>query len=169
MTPGIKETLKSTKNKFFFGDPCYALREDLYKKWIDWGMDREEKEGTYCNDGILEVDGQKIMAVCATKYGDGCYDGIVVDSGSIALIPWEFVDPKKVKDNGEDLGKIFTVRAGTEAKFMTFIGGKIRCIYIGPRKEYEMVDIETGEVEPSDEEEPDTEWDNVEDAYDWDD
>lgn len=43
MTPGLKETIKSEKNKFFFGDPCYALKDIYYKHWIDWGMDRRRR------------------------------------------------------------------------------------------------------------------------------
>lgn len=167
MTPGLKETIKSEKNKFFFGDPCYALKDIYYKHWIDWGMDREAKDGTYCNDGTLVVDGKNIMSVCATKYGDGLYDGIAVDSGSIALIPWEYVDPKKVKDNGDELGKVFTVRKGTEAKFITFIGGKIRCIYTGTKGGQETIDIETGRGYTPEEPEED-EWETVDDLDSWD-
>lgn len=97
-TSGINETIKCP-NGFYFGDPCYALREDLYQEWINWGEEREKKEGRWCNDGKFVHDGKEIMLVDSTAYGDGCYGGnhasYGVDAGCLAVIPLEFCDEDK--------------------------------------------------------------------------
>lgn len=97
-TSGINETIKCP-NGFYFGDPCYALKEDLYQEWINWGEEREKKEGRYCNDGKFVFDGEEIMLVDSTAYGDGCYGGnhasYGVDAGCLAVIPLEFCDESK--------------------------------------------------------------------------
>lgn len=88
-TSGINETI-NCPNGFYFGDPCYALKEDLYQEWINWGDERENKEGRWCNNGKL---------FDLTASGDGCYDGIHasygVDAGCLAVIPLEFCDESK--------------------------------------------------------------------------
>jgi hypothetical protein len=112
-TTGIYETIQ-VKGGFYIGDPCYALRSDLYEKWCDWGCEREKTEGHYCNDGKFVHDGKDIMICDSTYLGDGWYDGTErdypVDAGCLAIIPLEFCDPSKdfsdygliVKDyNGE--------------------------------------------------------------------
>ena len=94
-TSGIDETIKCP-NGFYFGDPCYALREDLYREWINWGNEREKKEGRWCNDGKFVFEGKEIMVVDSTAYGDGGYPGTRmtygVDAGCLAVIPLEYCD-----------------------------------------------------------------------------
>lgn len=97
-TKGIKETIKCP-NGFYFGDPCYALKDELYDKWLDWGRKNEKKTGHYDNDGKFVFKKQDIMIVDSTAYGDGCYGGIKtsygVDAGCLAVIPLEFCDKLK--------------------------------------------------------------------------
>ena len=71
-TSGICETI-NCPNGFYFGDPCYALREDLYNEWIEWGEEREKKEGRFCNDGKFVHDGKEIMLVDSTANGDALF------------------------------------------------------------------------------------------------
>lgn len=88
----IKETIKSTKNTFYFGDPCYALDDKLYKAWCKGSI----------KEGLIKVNGKPIMIVAGTMYGDGCYNGYGVDSGTLALIPIEYCPKMK-----EALGQVF--------------------------------------------------------------
>lgn len=98
-TKGIDETI-NCPNGFYFGDPCYALKEELYGKWIDWGDENEKKTGKWDNNGKFVHDGKDIMVVDSTAYGDGCYQGMGlhsygVDAGCLAVIPLEFCDETK--------------------------------------------------------------------------
>ncbi len=72
------------RGKYYLGDPCYALSEDVYMNY--WG-----KAG-FSSGKMLTPFG--FFIVCSTAYGDGEYtDGegwkYPVDSGTLALIPWE--------------------------------------------------------------------------------
>ena len=69
--------------KYYIGDPCYALSEDIYDNC--WG------EAKYALGKMSTPLGDFIVA--STAYGDGEYvddDGFKypVDSGTIAVIPW---------------------------------------------------------------------------------
>lgn len=89
----------------YFGDPCYVLSDELYNVWID---------EYNCVDGSIDT-GKGIFVVHGTKYGDGEYYGynypnnysFPVDSGTLAIIPIEMIDPKK-KDRSNELGHIFS-------------------------------------------------------------
>ena len=87
--------MKSIKNKFYFGDPCYVLDETLYDAWCKINIEN--------SNGLIKIDGKEIMEVYDTMYGDGCYDGLGVDSGTLAIIPVEFcteVPENELKKNG---------------------------------------------------------------------
>lgn len=79
--------LHSNLRKFYVGDPCYALNNEHYNIWGD--------KYNY-EDGIHEINGF-YFAVYGTEFGDGSYQGsnninYSVDSGTIALIPFELVN-----------------------------------------------------------------------------
>lgn len=97
-TTGLYERIR-VKGGFYIGDPCYALKDELYSKWINWGSEREKTEGTWCNDGKFSLDGKDIMIVDSTYQGDGFYEGTStdypVDAGCLSVIPLEFCDPTK--------------------------------------------------------------------------
>lgn len=152
-TSGINETI-NCPNGFYFGDPCYALREDLYDEWINWGEEREKKEGRWCNDGKFVHDGKEIMLVDSTAYGDGCYQGTRllpygVDAGCLAVIPLEFCD--ETKDSFADGGWINRDYCGT-VKLMTEDDGSFTLIDEKTRLQLEHV--ETGEEEEEEEDWP---------------
>lgn len=156
-TSGIKETIKCP-NGFYFGDPCYALREDLYDKWIEWGEEREKTEGRFCNDGKFVYKGKEIMVVDSTAYGDGCYGGIRtnygVDAGCLAVIPLEFCDG--TKDSFADGGWINRDYRGT-VKLITGDDGSFMLI---DNKGLQLEYVETGYDEEEEEDEETREfWD----------
>ena len=94
MTTGIKETIYC-EDGFYIGDPCYALDDALYDEWLKWADERKKTEGSWRSEGKFVFDGNDIMISDHTKYGDGFYDGCVVDSGNIAVIPLGYCDSKK--------------------------------------------------------------------------
>ena len=146
-TSGIYETI-NCPNGFYFGDPCYALKEDLYREWINWGEERKKSEGRWCNDGKFVFDGKEIMVVDSTAYGDGCYCGSEmsygVDAGCLAVIPLEFCDPSKNMDGlvmADYVGKV-TLETTEDGEFI--VRGKnqvIETVYTGDE------DIEVEEEE----------------------
>lgn len=143
-TSGINETIKCP-NGFYFGDPCYALKEDLYNEWIAWGDEREKKEGRWCNDGKFVHDGKEIMLVDSTAYGDGCYGGnhasYGVDAGCLAVIPLEFCDEEK--NFRDDMG--WVCEEAHKVKLLTEDDGSFTLIDEKTRLRLEHV--ETGEEE----------------------
>lgn len=108
-TKGIDETI-NCPNGFYFGDPCYALKEELYDEWLNWA----DKKTGYDSSGKFVHKGKEIMLVDSTAYGDGCYDGCEmcypVDSGCLAVIPLEYCTKKGFRDYGwvnrDDCGEI---------------------------------------------------------------
>jgi hypothetical protein len=71
------------KGRYFIGDICYALDENVYHKI--WGDKFQFEDGEY-------LVGKTKFAVAGTAYGDGSYkgtDGIDywVDAGCIGIVP----------------------------------------------------------------------------------
>ena len=157
-TSGINETI-NCPNGFYFGDPCYALKEDLYDKWCEWGCERERTEGRYCNDGKFVYEGKEIMLVDSTAYGDGCYPGSSmsygVDAGCLALIPLEFCDEEKLA-NAEDLGMINKDYSGEVEMTTDGDTGKFRIDW----GNYESEEVETGDEEEEEEYQEDSDEDS---------
>ena len=90
--------------KYYLGDPCYALSDDIYDNY--WG-----KAG-YATGTMLTPFGAFIVA--RTAYGDGEYtDGsgsmYPVDSGTIALIPWSMCE-KMNEDQANRCGRVLVFR-----------------------------------------------------------
>lgn len=91
---------------YFIGDPCYALRDDLYDKW---GDDNNYADGDY-----------GYFAVGSTAYGDGLYSDIYsakeygVDAGILGVVNMDFANPDAKDANENDilnrLGKVITVK-----------------------------------------------------------
>jgi hypothetical protein len=102
--------------KYFIGDPCYALSEDTYGHWGTLG---------YATGKIVTPFG--IFIVARTAYGDGqYYDGdgakYPVDSGTLALIPWNMCE-KLDEGRAKRCGRIVTFRQ--EGRFSCPTDGKI--------------------------------------------
>lgn len=154
-TSGINETVHSKENKFYIGDPCYVLREDLYEVWC----------GT--ESGLFSHEGTPIMAVDDTATGDGFYPGIGyncdnadfgVDAGALAVIPLEYCDHDKLAQQ-DDLFIVETM-AGTGVNLITHgeddsKPGSFLFSWTNPDGSHAHIDIRTREEEeedPSDDE-----------------
>lgn len=61
------------------------MDDKLYKAWC-----KQHPGDGSLKEGLIKVDGKPIMVVASTMYGDGCYNGYGVDSGTLALIPIEY-------------------------------------------------------------------------------
>lgn len=103
--------------RYFIGDICYALDDQIYSDV--WGKQHGYSEGEYF------VAGGRKFAVAGTAYGDGSYKGsdgktYSVDAGVIGVVPealW------KKKDRFLDGGRIVEVKEklGFEASKGVFI------------------------------------------------
>ena len=96
------------KTKWYIGDPCYALKEEVYD---DWG-----RKSDYDDCSFKDENTGLSFAVQSTAYGDGCYESnspkgwsFPVDAGCICIAPIELCDPEKVatlNERGKDFGYI---------------------------------------------------------------
>lgn len=112
---------KIKSNKFYVGDICYVLNEDLYQNI--WGGKYDFK------DGVIDFGANQVL-VHGTRYGDGCYEDnqgntYSVDAGVIGVVPEELIDWDKIeKDYGSkskiyELGNIVTAQ---EAELIYDVG-----------------------------------------------
>ena len=114
-------SIESKVGKFYIGDPCYVLDDNIY--FDIWDKKFNFEDGRVdCNDGLS-------FLVHGTAYGDGEYydeNGNVygVDSGTIAIIPIELVG----KTSGLQKGNVFSGdKAGmdyTDGTFTIKVGGQ---------------------------------------------
>lgn len=99
--------LTSPSGKFWIGDPCYVLSDDVY-----YGVWNDKYN---FKDGKIDTDDTLSFIVHGTAYGDGAYEGsngftYGVDSGTLAVIPIELVS----KEDGVSLG---TIETGNKVEF----------------------------------------------------
>lgn len=88
--------LKSDKG-FYIGDPTLVLKDE----YLDNGI-RNEKSGRvmpgmYCVGGVSENDPVSNKYMLVTTCANGQTNGYEIYSGSIGVIPLEFVDKDKIK------------------------------------------------------------------------
>lgn len=110
-------SVKSEKG-IYFGDPCYVLSDDIY--YGIWDNKNDFK------DGVINVKDNLCFVVHRTAFGDGEFYGFNyphqytygVDSGSLAIIPVELLDPSKGDPN--DLGHVFE---GSKEAMMSYKEG----------------------------------------------
>jgi len=132
---------------YFIGDPCYALRDDLYNKW---GIENDYADGNY-----------KYFAVGSTSYGDGSYEDINsgtkygVDAGILGVVNMEYANPNaNENDILNQLGKIITVE-----KYLTFEYDHESCTFKYEYDDNNFIEIHTNEDEDEYEEDYDEcEW-----------
>lgn len=95
----MQDSLKT--GKYYLGDPCFALNEHYhYDIWQDMYK---------CDNGKIDLTEKEedFMIVHHTHYGDGIYYDSQkrkynVESGTISLIPFEFInDLELAKKNGK--------------------------------------------------------------------
>lgn len=97
----VGEKITSPSGKFYVGDPCYVLSDDIYYGIWDDKYDFK--------DGKIDVDDTLSFLVHGTAYGDGSYQGsngseYGVDSGTLAIIPMDLV----AKLDGVQFGSVET-------------------------------------------------------------
>lgn len=97
----VGEKITSPSGKFWIGDPCYVLSDDIYYGIWD---DKYNFE-----DGIIDCGNGLSFLVHRTAYGDGSYQGTNgaeygVDSGTLAIIPMDLV----AKTDGVQFGSVET-------------------------------------------------------------
>lgn len=142
------ETLVLDKGKYYIGDICYALGEEIYYK--HWG-DRFS-----FGDGLYDVDGKQ-FAVLSTAYGDGRYTGrnkdnayyFPVDAGNIGM-----VDILLAEESEERLRNCGAVIEFDSDISLTYDAGVISI-----RADGVSIDINTGD----DTDEYEDDWDDEED------
>lgn len=83
-------TATSKLGRIYLGDPCYIMEDYFYNNV--WGKKFNFQDGEFTFDSEKNT-----MAVFGTG-GDGCFSGIPVDSGAIALVPEEFWDHSNLDD-----------------------------------------------------------------------
>lgn len=95
---------------YFIGDPCYALRDDLYDKW---GNDNNYDDGDY-----------GYFAVGSTAYGDGTYKDNIsghefcVDAGILGVVNMKYANPDANKDGILNrLGKLISVKKSLKFEY----------------------------------------------------
>lgn len=86
---------------YFVSDPCYVMRDELYREMIhDEGFEAEISAGRKKHGFMFEKDGAKVFSF-ETFYGDGSYGGrdkddniheFGVDSGMIAVVDKRLCD-----------------------------------------------------------------------------
>lgn len=101
---------KIKSNRFYIGDICYVLNDDLYQDI--WG-------GKYnFKDGIIDFGINQVL-VHGTAYGDGCYEDnkgntYGVDAGVIGIVPEELIDWDKIRNYGDkniyEFGNVVTAQ-----------------------------------------------------------
>lgn len=85
---------KFPAGKYFIGDPCYVLEDDIY--------DKVTENFDFDKSYTIEINGHTIF-MHGTAYGDGSYkDGsnrsYSVDSGLISIMPMELISMKKFNE-----------------------------------------------------------------------
>lgn len=103
-TKGIKAAVASKVNKFYIGDPCYAMKDEIYDGV--WG------EQGYPDGVVQDKDGNVVLVVDRTAHGDGFYPGgFAVDAGCLGIVPWEYCNPKNPSIRW---GQVIEVKPGTK-------------------------------------------------------
>ena len=116
--------------KYFLGDICYALDDDIYSQI--WGDKFRYKDGCYKDFGF---------AVAGTMYGDGCYNGTdclsySVDAGVLGITN---IGKQQRNENTKlnKLGKIVDVKESISmerlenGEFIFIVDGEQFSIYTG--------------------------------------
>ena len=147
----VGEKITSPSGKFYVGDPCYVLSDDIYYGIWD---DKYNFE-----DGIIDCGNGLSFLVHGTAYGDGSYQGTNgteygVDSGTLAVIPMDLI----AKTDGVQFGSVET----SNTAWLDYNDGNFDITL-----DNKAFTIETGDYEEDDE---DWELDNNYDDQDnWDD
>lgn len=129
---------------YFIGDPCYALRDDLYSKW---GEDHNYEDGDY-----------GYFAVGSTAYGDGTYVDSYsqrefgVDAGILGVVNMQFAEDKYDIESLNRLGLVVEIKD----KLIFEYNSQNHLFSYQADEKY--IEIPTEYCEEDDDEEIDNEW-----------
>ena len=131
----VGEKITSPSGKFYVGDPCYVLSDDIYYGIWD---DKYNFE-----DGIIDCGNNLSFLVHGTAYGDGEYTGTNgfdygVDSGTLGIVPIELVE----KEDGLQFGTVET----SKTAWLDYNDGNFDITL-----DNQSFSIETGDYEEDDE------------------
>lgn len=98
--------------KYFLGDPCYAVPDELWHDLLE--------SCSFFNTPIGTAGKHKVLGF-GTAYGDGEYtdqygNEFPVDAGLIGLVPEELVDTEHLKQYGDLPGLWVTFNGPTKCK-----------------------------------------------------
>ena len=129
---------------YFIGDPCYALREDLYDKW---GEEHNYADGNY-----------EYFAVGSTAHGDGTYtDSFTlrefgVDAGILGVVNMNFADKKYDIECLNRLGLVIEIK---DKLIFEYDNESHTFTYYADDK---TIEIQTEDFEDEDEDEIENDW-----------
>lgn len=122
----------SEKKKFFIGDICYALKDEIYDGV--WGSN-DYKDGLF-DTGVTDSVGSPVkFFVCSTAYGDGSYHGtngksFPVDAGNIGVVPVELWGSDKDEESLNKLGLVVE-----DSYIDAYVTEHSTFIFLGPNTE----------------------------------
>jgi hypothetical protein len=101
--------MKLPKGTYFVGDPCYAIAEKKWDKFVDAIYEGDPK-----GHELNEFEGVPLF--CAgTAFGDGCFEGTDkevygVDAGLIGCVPKKLFGTKFSMKRLNELGHVYTFK-----------------------------------------------------------
>lgn len=140
------EQYKVTSNagKFYIGDLCYQMLDNVYDKV--WGDEHDYEDGCFdVNGSYFDSNQDSMFAVHSTAFGDGSYSSnsgtyYPVDGGNLGVVPVELF---KLGVEEADLGSIhegheMVMEVDENYTFTFYLDGKlIEQIYTGDEEDEE--------------------------------
>lgn len=114
----FEESITLNTSSVWIGDPCYALKDELYASIVG-GCNRDDY-----NNGILADGNTQFGLVHSTMYGDGAYPSSSgccywVDSGSLSVL-----DGKYLNGDYVDGGVNFNLEEGKHTITLSYKDGE---------------------------------------------
>ena len=93
----VTNTVVVPPGKYFLGDPCYAVPDDLWDELLE--------SNAYFEIPVGKAGGHDVLGF-STAYGDGTYEdqyghAFPVDAGLIGLVPVALVNEKEIAEYTE--------------------------------------------------------------------
>lgn len=128
MRTNTYESVLVKPGKYYLGDPCYTVPNNLWHQLLDAANFFEPKVEAPEESFQGTIKGYTVYAF-GTAYGDGAYTGTdgftyPVDAGLIGLVPVEFGEPEAVGR------KLVTVIEFTNHTRVNYRNGKMNFNYV---------------------------------------